>query len=782
MRKLLYLFALSCSLLPVAGIAQNQPCWTDEHRAKVLAEHPELDKIEKEYNERLKKAIANIEHPRILSRSTSSVPDTFDIPIVVHIVHDFNATSLIADQSYLPDDSIFNAVKSWNAVYLKQNPDTSDVITPFKKYIGNPKIRLHLATIDPAGKPTKGITRRRSYLTINGSDEAKFDIWAPTSYVNIWVINRMRPIDHGNAAAYATPPSTAAVVPYYDGVLTLANYLDQDKTINHEIGHIFSLIHPWGGTNQAQCGTCADNGSDQVDDTPPTIGHWPDRCQYGAYTSRPGVAGCSPTFFPYGNIYDTICATNYYQVYVSASGRPDSLVDYPDTTNSQNIMDYTYCSKMFTKGQVVRMHAALTDSLAGRNNLYTPTNLSLTGALAPRPDLKPIPEYSVTNTQNRLQHFTCPGGTLRLWNRSWNDTVTKIFFNINSATTAVDSLTNPTYNSFFNKTFRTPGWASVTMTARGNRTGDSTITRSDIYVADSNATPVFNYFQEFAPGGDMAKWPMFNYYNNDFKWEPYNNGFYDGYSLKYNGYDARGFAFTGSVNGDFDDFYTVPFNLTSLSSGACNLNFFSSGASKSSNSNDMTDTLEISYSIDKGNTWTRLSIISKGNLCNKGAIATSYAPASMADWKAQTINVPAAARTAYTVFRFRYYPGVHTPVFASNYYPYSTGNNFYLDRIHFSQFPAEVSGAMLGSNGNNITIAPNPTSGNAFVVFANADNKEAKVVVTDITGKTVYTTTEVVSSASSRIEIPASVLSVKGMYLVQTIVGSETTTNKLVVY
>ncbi|NDC43238.1 MAG: hypothetical protein EBZ77_17100, partial [Chitinophagia bacterium] len=386
-------------------------------------------KNEEEFNRQIREGIKHLD-PSLLR--TTAVSDTFwyDIPIVIHVIHDFNySSSSVLD--YLSDDYIFDAVKQWNVVYACQNSaDTAAVIAPFKKYIGNPRIRLHLATIDPYGNRTKGITRRRSYLTYNGGDQAKYDIWPPTSYVNIWVINTMSAAN-GRAAAYATPPTTAAAVPYSDGVITLASYFLYDNTINHEIGHIFSLIHPWGNNNSAQCGACEDNGSDEVDDTPPTIGHDP---QCGcSITPRIITTQCpanKSTNYTQGCLYDTICAKNYYKIYATVGGTFDSLVDYPDTTNAQNIMDYTYCSKMFTKGQVVRMHAALNSSVAGRNNLWDTLNLRITGAMVPLPDLKPVPEYAVsigtTTSNQKMQYFTCPGVPLRFTNRTYNDTVTKL--------------------------------------------------------------------------------------------------------------------------------------------------------------------------------------------------------------------------------------------------------------------------------------------------------------------------------------------------------------------
>ncbi len=814
MKKSSFLLMCAGLLLANKSFAQK-PCGTDEMRRVYIAQHPEILKYEADLEAQIQQGLKRIDLSKY-GRTTSGMDSSFsanywfDIPIVVHIVHDYNSSA-----DYLTDDNIFNYLIDWNKVYAAQNTaDTAEVIAPFKKWVGNPHIRLHLATIDPAGNPTKGITRHRSYLTYNGGDQAKYDDWDPASYVNIWSINKMSSAN-GDAAAYATPPTSGAAAPYRDGVIGLWDYMQNDashpysKTINHEMGHVFNLAHPWGSTNSPEAVgvTCSDGGSDNVDDTPPTLGHYPANCQYSAYTSpNPD----NHVFYPQGNIYDTVCATNYFKIYPrnyydstthTTVTVTDSLVNYPDTVNAQNIMDYTYCSKNFTKGQVDRMHAALHSDIGHRNNLWNDTNLIRTGVItaAPaspsakvfvaRPDLPAIPEFAATVAGNsaspfgsrNVQYFTKPGTSITFKNRTWNDTVSSLVWTFsNSASIPIKTDANPTYSTQVVNTFAVPGWVSLTMAATGNHTATVTKTWDNaVFVADGTATNGYGYYQEFDPAGDAAKWPMFNYYENEFKWETSAAGYYDNHCLKYTGFDSRldfsmsKYPTVGSPYGDFDDFYSVPVNLSTFPSGPCNLNFFTSGASRSSNSLDITDTFEIAYSTDAV-AWTKLSTIAKGDLANKGAVATPFTPGSMSDWVARTINIPTAARGSYVIFRFRYRPGVD-----HSFYDYSTGNNFYIDRIHFSAFPAEVSG-VLASN-NSITVAPNPTTGSAFVIIKDATNSTARIVVSDITGKVVYTTNQQVNGNEATIEIPAAVIAVKGIYLVQTSTGKEVSTQKLVV-
>lgn len=738
----------------------------------MLIVHPEMLKYEAELQRQIAENLKKIDLSK-LARTTldESGVDSFvyNIPVVCHIIHDYS-------NEYMTDDEIVNDLVDWNIVYAKQNHDTIDVIAPFVKYIGKVNIKFHLATKDPFGNPTKGITRHRSYLTRNGGDQAKFDDWDPSSYLNIWFINTMS-ASNGMAAAYAFFPSMAAANPYGDGVISLYNYAANQygsvcgKTINHEVGHIFDLHHTWGDVNAVATGTCSDGGSDFVDDTPPTLGH--------------DVTGCTPS-----SLFDTVCARNYFKVYTSHDGTMDSLVNYPDTVNAQNIMDYTYCAKMFTKGQVARMHAALNSSVGNRNNLWTVTNLSRTGALLPKPDMKPVPEFSATMNGN-MQYFTCPATALKFTNKSWNDTVTKVKFRFDiGSQTIMDSVTAGVgFSTNVSHSFSQSGWGNVTMTATGNHSGDSTIVYPNcIYVADATATPGQNVVEEFDAAQDLAHWPIFNYYNNEFKWEPCTTaGFYDHTSMRYDGYDGRIipamgiYPPTGSPYGDKDDFYSIPFNLSSMASGNCNLNFWTSGASRSSNSLDVNDTLQIYYSYDHGQNWFLLKTYGRNDICNKGVVSTPYEPTSMTDWVPKTISIPTTARGTYVVFRFRYLPGCSaSSVYASQNYIYSSGNNFYMDRLTISPYAAAVSNVT--SKPLDIVVTPNPTAGNAYVVIRDADNTEARIIVSDITGKVVYTASQQVENGECHLEIPASAIAVKGIYMVQATTGNQTSTQKLVAY
>jgi hypothetical protein len=898
--------------LGIAGGAQAQLCGTSEQQAVDMKQYPQIAELEKQ----IRQEMMNLD-VKSLGKSKDADGVTLHIPVVVHVIHDYGA------DNYFTDNEIYQMMDDINRVYRAENPDLANVIAPFKKYIGNPQIQFHLATKDPLGRPTKGITRRQSYLTKGGDNQAKFDLWAPDSYINIWIIEYIgRPIDGGFVAAYATPPSTAAVLPYIDGVIGRAKSANANKTIAHELGHILNLMHPWGsGPVSMAC------GDDDVDDTPPTTGHFgtpPNNSPYketaGGDCNNPKVlydTTCIHTRRTIGKIFiDSLAAVADMQVhrgiefralssfrldsvdvYPSTLGQPfqikllkqraigsseydtmfthnepatqfnsktypraqsvvlgfsipvDTLnyklvltenpglrrdtantlfprdiplvisignsasdnrynyfynwrithgyvmngVDYPDTTNTQNIMDYADCPINFTDGQVKRMRAALASSAGNRNRLVSELTALKTGIAVFKPgtnpadsifdygmklDLPPVPDFSVERGSgiNPGSHYMCANGVREFIfrNRSWGDTIESVQFEFAGANPQTS--TNTTSNIAV-KTSQ-PGWMTVKLTAKGNNSGSTTIERQPVYAADPNykINPMAGYFQEFNADGDMDKWPMFNYYNNSFKWQATNVGFYDNTGIMYTTWDARAFPQTlvGTPQGDFDDFFTPAFDLSGMTSGDCNLNFMYSGAYRTTNILAMNDTMEIAYSTNCGESWQTFSILGKQELANKGNVPIAYAPQYQGDWALKSINIPQNARSGQTFFRFRYRPGVDP---ASQV---GTGNNFYMDRINVSPFPLGVNTIM--GNEKNISLVPNPTTDATNLVINNSGNNSANISVVDMTGKVIYRSSHSLINGVNRIEIPAAAIQVKGIYMVQVQMGNNVQTEKLVKY
>ena len=733
---ILFLAAIIC--MARVSYAQ-QPCATDEYYQRLLKQYPQLADYEEQFNTQLREAVAH--------RTTSATDTTvYDIPLVVHVVHDYGAENV-------SDNVIYVAAAYWAVVYMKQNADTVDVIPPFVKWEGNPRIRLHLATIDPNGNPTKGVVRFQSYLTTIADDQAKYEQWPPNKYVNIWLISAFGAANAG-AAAYAYTPGLAAFQPNYDGVICLASYTNQDKTIPHELGHVLNLQHPWGNTNNPGV-SC---GNDGVDDTPPTKGHLPSGCTFAA-------------------LYDTVCATGYLKHYTAAGGG-DSLVDYPDTTNAQNIMDYTYCQRMFTIGQVVRMRTALLSSTAGRSNLFTPANLAATGALAPMPDLPPIADYIVNKasstaaiTDTRSYFLTFNNTALfsfRNW--SWNDTVSSVLWTFSNGASTPTS-TNMTSN--VTNQFSVPGWVTVSLQATSNA-GSNTVTNTHaVYAADTAVAGGLGYSQNFSTAASIDNWPMFNYYNNRFKWQYYSGaGYDDGNCARYRSFDTTNKS-TGNPVGDHDDFYTPAFNLSNPPTSVY-LNFYTAAASVSTSGlgfgvTAKGDSLEVDVTITGGQRWNKIAAYSGNVLSNNGVVATEFVPTNQTQWVARGINIPAAYLTNNTFFRFRYWPG-------------NTGNNMYLDNVSISPWPAGVQ-EVLKSSSDLFNIFPNPATNGFSLLFKTGNDGVVNYSIKDITGKLVYEHKAVLTPNSMQQEsISRAVTPAAGMYFITVTIEGMSRTQKLVVY
>ena len=133
--------------------AQSPFCRFDEYRFSLNSSNPEMAIKEQQINNSIYESIISNAMPR-------NNGGTFIIPIVFHIMHN-NGPENIADSV------VFNAVEELNLRF--QNA------SPYFDSTGNPiNIQFCLATVDPSGNPTIGITRTVTTLTnINfGNDDA----------------------------------------------------------------------------------------------------------------------------------------------------------------------------------------------------------------------------------------------------------------------------------------------------------------------------------------------------------------------------------------------------------------------------------------------------------------------------------------------------------------------------------------------------------------------------------------------------------------------------------
>ena len=310
--------------------AQQKECGTMEYLENLKSQDPKLeDKMLK--NEQ---AMQNWIKTHASSKSTKTTIIT--IPVVVHVVYN-NSTENISTAQ------ILSAIDIINKDYRRLNADTSATPSVFAALGADCGIEFCLATTDPNGNSTTGITRTATSQTsfsagtytgvIYSDDGVKYtsqggiDAWNTSQYLNIWVcdINGY----NGYATFPGSPASSDGVVVDFTrfGNFTAGSTSFMIRTASHEIGHWLNLNHTWG-ENWLTTSNC---GDDFCNDTP---------------TESAATYGCGT--FP----YNAFNACN--------SG--------PNGEMYMNFMDYTDCRNIFTQDQKTRMIAAI--------NLFRPAFLN----------------------------------------------------------------------------------------------------------------------------------------------------------------------------------------------------------------------------------------------------------------------------------------------------------------------------------------------------------------------------------------------------------------------
>ena len=241
---------------------------------------------------------------------------TVTVPVVAHIVYG-------TDVQNISDNQVQSQIDVLNLDYRAQNVDKAKVPAVWSGLVADANVQFALATVDPSGNPSNGITRTKTTTSSFSTDDAVksattggADPWPSAKYLNLWVCNL-----GGGLLGYAQfpggPPATDGVVILYAAFGTIGTAtppFNLGRTATHEIGHWLDLIHIWG--DKLDC-----SGTDLVSDTPTQLAP-----NYGKPTFPHVTCGNGPN----GDMF-----TNY--------------MDYVD--------DDTMI--MFTQGQIVRIRATL---------------------------------------------------------------------------------------------------------------------------------------------------------------------------------------------------------------------------------------------------------------------------------------------------------------------------------------------------------------------------------------------------------------------------------------
>ncbi len=356
--------------------------------------------------------LARVNFPNYDQKSQKNAV-AYTIPIVFHIVHGGTAVGAGINLSQAQINDQLNIL---NNDFKSAGLNSTLCPSYFLPVKADVEITFCLATKNPTGGilAEPGIDRR-AYTSItglaapgSGYSQTTCDgtikpqtIWDPIRYCNVWVTALS-----GGILGYATFPSgtsitcitgngtstTDGVVNGYQyigsiGTASLAGPYNRGRTLAHELGHWLGLRHINGD------GNCT--ASDCVSDTPPVEGLH---------------SGCPSSASPY---HTTNCAGNT-----------------PNGEMFMNFMDYTddACMYMFTAGQKARMQQCMVQGTYRMNLSASAATLCVMTATAPSANFSTASTACVGSAITTTNNTTgTPAPTY-----SWSAAPTSVTFSPNS--------------------------------------------------------------------------------------------------------------------------------------------------------------------------------------------------------------------------------------------------------------------------------------------------------------------------------------------------------------
>jgi PKD repeat protein len=647
-----------------------------------------------------------------LEETNSPKGTIYYIPIVFHVLHE-NGNENISDAQ------IVDAVEILNRDFHLENLDAANVVAAFNS--SNPsaqsvpadaEIQFRLATRAPNGACFSGITRTNSALSyVTNTNQGQQQVnavssgndiyqgqWQGDEYLNVFICGGI-----GGAAGYTYTPQFG-FTGMNNGIWLLHTYIGSigtgspttSRALTHEVGHWLNLQHPWGPTNNPGLSSNC-NTDDGIDDTPDC---W-------------GLTSC--------NLSSNSCSGD------------NSYWGFDQIDNTENFMEYSYCSKMFTQGQVDEMRFTLETNNAGyanRDNLITTQNLAATGANGNLTLCEAA--FSASRTS------ICVGESVDFSDDSFN-AVTSRTWTFQGGTPGTSTQENPTI------TYDTPGIYEVELSATDGITTDVETKTSYIRVlANGGAVPILDGFEGYSSLDAITEWEVVDYGNNA-EWELATTGLSSTKSAKLPNF--------GQSAGNFDELVSEPIDLSGITSQTGMTLSFRYSYRKRNSGND--ETMKVYVSNTCGESWVARKTLT-GPILGSDIVSSSWTPSAPADWV--TVHMTNIT-SAYWVDNFRY----------KFEFESDGGNNIYLDNINiYAGSPSDDLVASIDEANavDHITLYPNPTEGDVTVRFDVANSQEVNMEVVDVTGKLINTT-RVNASTGANMVVLGTASMAPGMYFLK---------------
>lgn len=291
---------------------ENEPCGFNKMIDHRTQSHPEYDEEVKRYLDEGIGRLSSIED------ETRSI-NTITIPVVVHVIHTGEA---IGVGSNLSAERIQAQIDVMNEAFAAENSNFDDTPSQWASLIGRPNINFCLATVDPNGNSSTGITRHQ--MTVTGTSSSNTNIestikpatsWNSNLYYNIYVLPIPGTTENGGVLGYAYLPTPGLVGSSTDGVVLDYRWFggagfnqSGDKAMIHETGHYLGLFHTFNGYSCSQ--------DDGINDTPnvssTTSGLIPNLNCGSGFPTGPTTCGNQHMFVNYMDyVNDDRCYTSF---------------------------------------------------------------------------------------------------------------------------------------------------------------------------------------------------------------------------------------------------------------------------------------------------------------------------------------------------------------------------------------------------------------------------------------------------------------------------------------
>jgi len=693
-------------LFPTISSAQALHCGSTGRLQQLYAERPDLQAAQQQL------LLSNVQ-PVTENGHTRAV---YYIPVVFHILYE-NSFDNISDAQVL------DAMRVLNEDFRMLNTDLSQVVPEFTDVAADCQIEFRLAGLDPEGNCTNGIERMYTHEANAADDWSKFNQWPPEKYLNIWVVSN---IATPGTAGYSYPPAVVADenLSHFDGVMVINDYVGSigtsnpysNRSITHEVGHWLGLQHTWGNVNPPNV-ACGDDG---ISDTPVTKGH--DNCIEAL-------------------LHDETC-------------NPGTV------ENTQNFMEFSFCTRMFTEGQAAFMRNALEDTVAGRNNLITSANHVLTGIdIIPAPLC--IPEAAFSSNYRMI----CAGGTVNFTDASRKAPVATYLWSFPGGIPSSSTAQNPSV------VYNEDGHYNVTLTVT-NAEGSGTQTIENMIYVSGDWHEIHGPAVEDFEGSTAGFWLVDNPENNFGQFTLLNGAGKDlskGYALKVFRDVSQAVPYSeewyyDSRLGGSKDYLTSPsFDLSNTA--GISISYDYSYATRATEASAQVEKLKVYSSRDCGRTWTlRQTLEGESLLTVSTTDDTDFVPANNSEWKTASFTYNASPTDTRTRFRFEFT--------ASDY-----SNNLFIDNINISG----TLGITDGTQPVALELSPNPVAaGNSITLSVELQEEPTLLQLTDVNGAIVSTFEAPGGTGLQLIEIPMN--AVKGCYFLRVSQGSSQRTERIIVF